>query len=217
MKSKSNATAARPAILDWTPSWLVLVGLALAGTVLILFVHNFRAAPSVLFLNMAWFSIIGAGALLWRVGLLVAAGDQGDDGSFDATSSRVDELKAEKASLLKAIKEVEFDRMMGKLSEVDAAEITDVYRKRAIIILKELDSVEGSDGDEELTIAERIERDLRARAELARADRGTARRAEARKARSEGSEAAIERMDKALDKNKAVAAEDALRAEEEEE
>ena len=172
--------AARPAVLELAPTRLITIGLALAGIVLIVVVHEFRFTPSVLFLNMGWLAIVGSGVLLWRAGLLVAAGDEGDDGSFDAISSRTDELNAEKASLLKAIKEVDFDRMMGKLSQRDADEITNVYRRRAILILKELDRVDATAGTE-LSASERIERDLRARAALTRAGKGTERRVAAKK------------------------------------
>lgn len=184
-KSSAQAKATRPAILDLKPSALVLVGLALAGTVLIFFVHDFRMTPSVLFLDLGWLSIVGASALLWNVGLLVAAGDEGDDGSFGTVSTRKEELEVEKTSLLKAIKEIEFDRMMGKLSDRDAEEITSAYRKRAIRILRELDvkELEEDEGSADLSVKDKIERDLRIRAQLARANKSTAARVDARKAR----------------------------------
>ncbi len=184
MKAKAVAPASaavNPAILDWTPSILVLLGLTIAGMVMVLFVHQFRMTASVLFLSLAWCSIVGSGALLWLVGLNVVAGDRGDDGSFDTKTTRRDELEAEKASLLKAIKEIEFDRMMGKLSDEDAKEITELYRRRAITLLKELDTRDDGDGDvDEGDIKSKIERDLRARARLARADRATQARVKAR-------------------------------------
>ena len=180
-KAKVKTTQAQvPTVLTWTASPLVLVGLGLVGLLLIFYVHSFRMTPSVLFLSMGWASILGAGALLWHAGLLLTAGDDNNDEAFVVEKTRRQELLTEKAALLKAIKEIEFDYQMGKLSDDDAAQITDVYRTRAIVILKELDS--GTDiyrPDETLTVVERIERDIRARAEVAKAGRKAAEKARA--------------------------------------
>ncbi len=160
-------------ILSWRVSPLIFAGLCLAGVILILSVHGFRFSTSVVFLAMGWVSILGSGTLLWHSGLLIAAGEDVNDTSFELKSSRIQELTVEKTALLKAIKEIEFDHLMGKLSDADARQITNIYRNRAIAILKELDHVES--GDEQsragLSVSERIERDLRARTEIANVDR----------------------------------------------
>ena len=164
-------------ILSWRVSPLIFAGLCLVGIILILSVHGFRLSTSVVFLSMGWVSILGAGTLLWHSGLLIAAGEDVNDSSFELKSSRIQELTVEKNALLKAIKEIEFDHLMGKLSDADARQITNVYRNRAIVILKELDQVESEDESNNkpsgagLSVSERIERDLRARTELANVDR----------------------------------------------
>jgi hypothetical protein len=56
-----------------------------------------------------------------------------------ATGRRRKELEREKQSLLKAIKELEFDHEMGKVSERDFADIGQQYRGRAIRVLRQLD------------------------------------------------------------------------------
>ena len=56
-----------------------------------------------------------------------------------ATGRRRKELLREKQSLLKALKELEFDHEMGKISDADYAEIAQQYRARAVRILKRLD------------------------------------------------------------------------------
>jgi hypothetical protein len=56
-----------------------------------------------------------------------------------ATGRRKKELEREKASLLKALKELEFDHEMRKVSDADFAEIGGAYRARAIRVLRQLD------------------------------------------------------------------------------
>ena len=65
-------------------------------------------------------------------------------------------LEREKMLVLRSIKELEFDRAMGKLSPKDFDEMSVRLRTRAIALMKQLD--EGGDGYREV-----IERELRAR------------------------------------------------------
>jgi hypothetical protein len=58
-------------------------------------------------------------------------------------ASNLAELREDKRRLLRAIKELEFDHEMGKLSDEDFREIGDRYRMRAIEVLRLLD--EGGD------------------------------------------------------------------------
>lgn len=65
-------------------------------------------------------------------------------------------LEREKALVLRSIKELEFDRAMGKLSPKDFEEMSGRLRTRALSLMKELD--EGGTGYREI-----IERELNAR------------------------------------------------------
>jgi hypothetical protein len=65
-------------------------------------------------------------------------------------------LEREKALVLRSIKELEFDRAMGKLSDKDFEEMGGRLRARAISLIKQLD--EGGAGYRDL-----IERELKAR------------------------------------------------------
>jgi hypothetical protein len=111
---------------------------------------------------------------------MAAAEDSGDVlDDFWKPVGRHEELLLEKRSLLKAIKEIEFDREMGKMSESDAAELTRFYRQRAIEIIKALES-EGEAG-ETLSVQEQIEREIKARMVVA----GAGAKGRARAARGE--------------------------------
>jgi hypothetical protein len=84
---------------------------------------------------------------LWRVvealsrpavETLIVEGAETGPGAF-----KLAELREDKRRLLRAIKELEFDHAMGKLSDEDFREIGDRYRLRAIEVLRMLD--EGGD------------------------------------------------------------------------
>ena len=172
---------AQPSLLGLRPGPLYLAGLALAGLVMVLHFHSWEMSVTAVCLMLAWWAILATGYFLWTAGLLVAA--EGDDSEgFHLGRSRRDDLHLEKHSLLKAIKEVEFDHQMGKMSDGDASALTALYRTRAVEILKQLD--QAAEGDETLTIAERIERDIRARAEISGARDKARARAQAEKSKT---------------------------------
>jgi hypothetical protein len=56
-----------------------------------------------------------------------------------ATGRRRKELEREKQGLLKALKELQFDHEMHKISESDYGEIVAVYRARATRVMRQLD------------------------------------------------------------------------------
>jgi hypothetical protein len=55
------------------------------------------------------------------------------------TGRRRKELEREKQALLKALKELDFDHEMGKVSDRDFADIGQQYRARAIRVMRQLD------------------------------------------------------------------------------
>ncbi len=128
---------------------------------LILSIYRFHPTPGVLFLTLGWMSLIGTGYLLWRAAQSFSLA-RGDDlpGLANLTSSRRDELEREKKLLVKAIKEVEFDRDMNKLDAPEAADIIARYRSRAVEILRALDL--GADKNYEAAIEVELNRRLAA-------------------------------------------------------
>jgi hypothetical protein len=55
-------------------------------------------------------------------------------------STRLRELEREKALVLKAIREIEHDFHMRKISEADYKEMTHRYRTRAMRLIREIDA-----------------------------------------------------------------------------
>jgi hypothetical protein len=62
--------------------------------------------------------------------------------SFDL-NHRAEELETRKSEIYAAIKDIEFDYQMGKLSEEDYEELKHQYRTEAVGLLKEIDQDHG--------------------------------------------------------------------------
>ena len=141
--------------------WALGLVLLLCGWLSVLHVYRWHFTAPVFFLWSGWAALLATARFLYRAAMAAAedTGDVVDD--FWKPVGRREELLLEKRSLLKAIKEIEFDREMGKMSESDAADLTRFYRQRAIEIIKALES-EGEAG-EALSVKEQIERELKAR------------------------------------------------------
>lgn len=68
-------------------------------------------------------------------------------GPLGGAGSDLAELREEKGRVLRAIKELEFDHAMGKLSDEDFKQIGDRYRLRAIEVIRLLEPTDGSSGE----------------------------------------------------------------------
>lgn len=164
--------------------------LVVAGWILVLAINRWHVGAPQVFLALGWLSIVSAGRLLWISAM--RAGNE-LEGALDepepVDTSRAGELEREKKALLKAIKEVEFDRELGKMSDQDADEIVRVYRARAIEIIKLLD---GGAAELEMQAGEPldqvIDREVRARLALA----GVKARVKASAGKAAGAEAKSE-------------------------
>jgi molybdenum-dependent DNA-binding transcriptional regulator ModE len=131
-------------------AWLLL-GFSLLAAVAVLLGLHFGVGVAIdgptLALAAACIVLIWSLRSLWRVvealsrpaieTLIVEGAETGAD------ASKLAELREDKRRLLRAIKELEFDHAMGKLSDEDFREIGDRYRLRAIEVLRLLD--EGGD------------------------------------------------------------------------
>jgi hypothetical protein len=150
---------------DDTLRW-VRRGSALAAIVIgwmfILLMNHFHVTPSVVFACLAYFAVIAAIYTLYRTGATAVAVTNDDDASWGRPIGELSELEREKRTLLRAIKEAEFDHEMGKLSKGDADAMIAVYRARAIEVIKEID-VQNSTSGKPGSVRDRILREARAR------------------------------------------------------
>src|ERR1051325_4360895 len=162
------------------------------------------------------FLVIGWGFIAWQnhfhvtapmvfVCLGYLAAEDEPDSTWARSGGALGELEREKRTLLKAIKEAEFDHQMGKLSQRDADEMIRGYRARAIEVIKEIDQLGlGSAG----TVREQILREVRARVQL---DGKSPRKADAKVKADAGKrpDAADRPADKSTDKSADKAAQKA--------
>jgi len=114
-----------------------------------------HAVVSSVFLGISAFALVQVvGLLLQSARALVTEPPAVE--TAQVTNRRKKELEREKAALLKALKELEFDHEMGKVSDVDFREIGGQYRARAMRVLRQLDE-QGAD------YKSLVEKELRAR------------------------------------------------------
>lgn len=133
------------------------------GWMFILWTNRFHLTAPTVFVCIGFLAIELAIYNLFRTGAEVVADGEDGDSTWGRPLGAKGELEREKKTLLKAIKEAEFDREMGKLSKSDADEMIGLYRARAIEVIKELDRLgETSVG----TVREQIEREVKARLEI---------------------------------------------------
>lgn len=156
MTSSAKQTDSNP---RYSRRWVLAIGgvMILVGWVMILMLNRWYFTTPVLFLFAAWLGLVLTAWYLSQAGWTAAEEDEGDD--FWKPIGRRAELEREKRALLKAIKEIEFDHQMGKMSDEDAEELTRFYRGRAIEVIKALET----GGEEADSVAGEIDRDLKAR------------------------------------------------------
>jgi hypothetical protein len=152
---------------DDTLKWVrrgSMLAMLVIGWCFILAMNHFHITPPVVFVCLGYFAAASAIYTLYRTGATaVAVTDDTDDlASWGRPIGELSELEREKRSLLKAIKEAEFDHQMGKLSKADADSMIAVYRARAIEVIKELD-IQNSATGKAGGIREQILREARAR------------------------------------------------------
>lgn len=131
-------TAAAPARRRRRVPTLVLAvagaGIATAYGALVL---GMRAGPPLVIVALGGFTLVLGAAALWRVVDPLTRAEDAPDADTRAPQRRR-ELEREKQAVLKAIKEIELDFQMRKISEVDYKEMVERYRARALRVLGDL-------------------------------------------------------------------------------
>jgi hypothetical protein len=176
----------------------VVLAILVIGWVFIAWQNHFHITAPLVFMCLGYLAVIVTIYNLWRTGAAaVDSSDDEDDSTWAKPSGALGELEREKRTLLKAIKEAEFDREMGKLSQRDADEMIRGYRARAIEVIKEIDQLGlGTAG----SVREQILREVRARVQLdakpgKRAGEARAGKAEKADARADGKASAKAKPD----------------------
>ena len=145
--------------------WIRRAGIAAVlvfGWMFVIWENRFHVTAPVVFVCLGYLAVVMTVVNLWRTGATAVARDQYGEEAWVRPLGARDALEREKHTLLKAIKEAEFDHEMGKLSQADADAMIKTYRKRAIEIYKALAPYEQTSA----STRAKIELEVKARLEL---------------------------------------------------
>ena len=158
----SSATSTEPAATPRRRRWpLWIWGAAGAAAVLIyaVAIERMRFGPPLVMLGLGGMTLAFTAGALWRmIDPLARLEPPGTGVAAAHGRGFVREIEREKQLVLKAIKEIEFDYQMRKISERDYREMVERYRNRAMRLISELEA--GGD------FRSLIEKELKLRLEL---------------------------------------------------
>jgi hypothetical protein len=149
-------TVSEKKVVSQLTLWLLLAGLgAVMGVSFGLVIGRLPFGSPLVMLGIGGSTLALSGLAVWRV--LNPLFDAGavERATAPTEPGRIRDLHREKVAALKAIKEVEMDYQMRKISDADYEEMTQRYRKRALRLIGELEA-----GDDLRSL---IEQELKAR------------------------------------------------------
>jgi len=138
--SSETSTDSFPA--DSFKPWQFFTLTGLAGATVLVFLAVFVwhvDRPEAILLSLIVGAAAYAGYAAWRA-FAPLSGDEGDVTPVSVAGRTRAVLEREKLLTLRAIKDLDFDKAMGKVSEQDHAEMTGRLRARAVGLIRQLDS-----------------------------------------------------------------------------
>lgn len=126
---------------DAVPAWQLFALAGLLGATFLTFMSRGQSAAAILLLSLTVFAAAAVGIAALRTLTPLAGGEREASrplGRVLGGRTRA-ALEREKALTLRAIKELEFDRAMGKVSDADFLEMTGRLRVRAASLIQRLD------------------------------------------------------------------------------
>lgn len=151
LQSDRTPTADKAAFRAWH---FFIVGALMAATAAVLLSH--RTVPEhLVMLSVTVFAAGAAAYACYRMLAPLLGQEPGARAGLLGDMARR-ALEREKAILLRTIKELEFDRAMGKIAEDDFADMSTRLRQRALRLMRQLDDVQA-------VARAKVERELSAR------------------------------------------------------
>ena len=126
---------------DAVPAWQLFALAGLLGATFLTFMARGQSAPAILLLSLTVFAAAAVGIAALRTLTPLAGGEREASrplGRVLGGRTRA-ALEREKALTLRAIKDLEFDRAMGKVSDADFLEMAGRLRVRAAGLIQRLD------------------------------------------------------------------------------
>jgi hypothetical protein len=149
--SSETSTESQPSFEPW--QLFTLAGLI--GATIAVFMARGESPAAVIMISITIFAAAGVGIAALRTFLPLTQKSPADGARILGGRTRA-ALEREKTLLLRSIKELEFDRAMGKVSEKDFAEMSGRLRVRAARLMRQLDAGAGYRKEIEQEIAKRI-------------------------------------------------------------
>jgi hypothetical protein len=156
--TESTTGSSAPARRRRLPTWIWGAIGAAAVLVYGLAIERMRLGPPLVLLALGGMTLAFTAGALWRMIDPLTRAEVAGAGGGAQSRGALRELEREKQLVLKAIKEIELDYQMRKISERDYREMVERYRNRAMRLISELDA--GGD------YRGLIEKELRLRLEL---------------------------------------------------
>ena len=122
--------------------WQLFTLAGLIGATIVVFVSEGQTPAGIILLSLTIFGAAAVGLAAWRT--FAPVSDTREHASIPVVGGRTRAgLEREKALVLRTIKELEFDKAMGKVSEKDFSEMSARLRARASRLIRQLDAGTG--------------------------------------------------------------------------
>ena len=161
MSSETSIEFHDPVRLNADPSgdplqpWQLFTLAGLIGATIVVFVSRGHTPAGIILLSLTIFAAAAIGIAAWRTFGPFAMRDEPESVQILGGRTR-SALEREKALALRSIKELEFDRAMGKVSDRDFAEMGGRLRARATRLMRQLDLATGYRGEIQKEIERRM-------------------------------------------------------------
>ena len=119
--------------------WQLFTLAGLVGATIVVFFSRGQSPAGVVLLSLIVFAAAGVGVAVLRTFLPLSRANAIETPQILGGKTRA-ALERDKALVLRSIKELEFDRAMGKISDKDFAEMSARLRSRAARIIRQLDA-----------------------------------------------------------------------------
>ena len=148
---------------DTLQPWQLFTLAGLVGATIVVFLSRGETPAGVILLSLTIFGAAAVGLAAWRTFAPLASEDDAAGPQMLGGRTRA-ALEREKSLVLRSIKELEFDRAMGKISEKDFGDMSARLRGRAAGLIRQLDAGTVYRDEIEKEIARRTKKPEHARA-----------------------------------------------------
>jgi hypothetical protein len=124
---------------DSLQPWQLFTLAGLIGATVVVFVSRGQTPAGIILLSLTIFAAAVVGLAAWRTFAPLSSDEDGSGPQMLGGRTRA-ALEREKTLVLRSIKELEFDRAMGKVSEKDFVEMGARLRARAAGLIRQLDA-----------------------------------------------------------------------------